>query len=575
MSSSDAEPLVEAPPIIQPVGSGAIPQIDKLQKEKLLVIQWEHLNLYKFYPLALASSWTIRCLLYPMSVVKSRLQLQRQNNVYRGMRHAFVEIVRTEGVSALYRGFWMTLPQLSASFLYSSTYERVRDLLQVHIGIKNHSVVSALAGGIASPCAQLIFVPTDIVAQHMMVHNNPEAFGGGSKNVTVADAIRKDGLEGKRTLGLRVIRAVYKVDGLKGFYRGFMSAIMLYMPSTMVFWSTYYYSLSVFRKIRTKVTELEMGHKPLTASEVDDRNLFLDQAVSGSVAGVASAMVTNPLEMLRIRLQVHRTTYRETVSRLFKYEGTNVFTKGLAPRMLNNALYSCLVMLAYESVKRFSVLPEFKQKVVCQMSVGKRAVSRFDRVNQWLQFARQWHVIDANQQDARKIGEKVARHLAGRHKPIWHPETDCGDHVVITNCSQVAMHGFDWKHTLYHFNKEYPRSKADIPAWQIHEYDPCRIVFLAVYKALGNSILRRRQVQRLHLFPDEDMPKFVQKNIANQLAPVQEIVRRSDQYTAEERAAFPRIVRYPESHVVDWERSFSNPGRHVKLAPGQKAESKK
>lgn len=37
------------------------------------------------------------------SVVKSRLQLQKQNNVYRGMRHAFVDIVRTEGFTALYR----------------------------------------------------------------------------------------------------------------------------------------------------------------------------------------------------------------------------------------------------------------------------------------------------------------------------------------------------------------------------------------------------------------------------------------------------------------------------------------
>lgn len=338
--------------------------LSKIQKDKLLVIQWEHLNLYKFYPMALCSSWTIRCMLYPMSVVKSRLQLQRQNNEYNGMKDAFVKIIRQEGIGALYKGFWMTLPQLSASFLYSSAYERVRDLLQTHLHITNHSVVSALAGGIASPCAQLIFVPTDIVAQHMMVHNNPEAFGGGKKNIPVADAIRKDGLEGKRTLGLRVIRAVYKVDGISGFYRGFLSAIMLYIPSTMVFWSTYYNSLSVFRMIREKVTELEYGVKPTSPSEVDDRNLFLDQAVSGSIGGVASAMVTNPLEMLRIRLQVHRTTYRETIVRLWKYEKSQVFTKGLAPRMVNNALYSSLVMLAYESVKRFSVLPEFKNKIV-------------------------------------------------------------------------------------------------------------------------------------------------------------------------------------------------------------------
>ena len=94
------------------------------------------------------------------------------------------------------------------------------------------------------------------------------------------------------------------------------------------------------------------------------------------------------------------------------------------------------------------------------------AASRLNRVNQWLQFARQWHIVDANQQvclhqqsiylliyDAYRLGGKVARCLAGKHKPIWHPETDCGDHVVVVNCKDVAMHGFDWKHRVYHFDK--------------------------------------------------------------------------------------------------------------------------
>ncbi|VDM57252.1 unnamed protein product [Angiostrongylus costaricensis] len=333
-------------------------------RERLLVIQWEHLDLWRFYPLALASSWSIRCVLYPMSVVKSRLQLQRQNNVYRGMRHAFTEILKVEGVGAFYRGFWMTLPQLSASFLYSSTYERVRDLLQVHIGIRNPSLVSALAGAIASPCAQLVFVPTDIVAQHMMVHNNPEAFGGSRKNIAVANTVRNDGLEGRWTLGLRVVRAVYKVDGLSGFYRGFFSAVMLYIPSTMVFWSTYYHALGIFRRIRAKVTEIQKGVRPKTAADVDNRNFFVDQAISGSIAGIASACSTNPLEMLRIRLQVHRTNYTETIRRLWKYEKSQIFTKGLAPRVVSNALYSSLVMVAYETVKKLCVLPEYQEHVV-------------------------------------------------------------------------------------------------------------------------------------------------------------------------------------------------------------------
>ncbi|CAJ0955027.1 unnamed protein product, partial [Mesorhabditis belari] len=331
---------------------------ETMTKSKLLVIEWEHLNLWRFYPMAIASSWTIRCLLYPMSVVKSRLQLQKQDNVYRGMRHAFVEIVRQEGFTALYRGFWMTLPQISASFLYSSTYERMRDLLQVHLDVTNPSLVSALAGAIASPCAQMVFVPTDIVAQHMMVYNQAKKFAGSSKGGAVHDFLQLDGLEKRQTLGIRVIRAVYKVDGFRGFYRGFLSAILLYIPSTMVFWSTYYKALDVFRSLRASF------FTSIDANAIQKEKLYIDQALAGSIGGVMAAIMTNPLEMLRIRLQVHRTSYTETLRRLWKFEGTRVFSKGLAPRVLNNALYSMLIMLGYETVKKTCVLPEYKDKVV-------------------------------------------------------------------------------------------------------------------------------------------------------------------------------------------------------------------
>uniref|UniRef100_A0A914Y5J6 Solute carrier family 25 member 44 n=1 Tax=Panagrolaimus superbus TaxID=310955 RepID=A0A914Y5J6_9BILA len=149
-----------------------------LEDQKLRIIEWQHLNLWKFYPLALASSFSVRCALYPMSVVKSRLALQKQNNVYRGMTHAFSQIIKTEGITALYRGFWVTIPQLSASFVYSTVYEGLRNVIRQTFDIRSASLVSSLAGGSASTTTQLIFVPTDIVAQYMMIYNNPQSFAG-------------------------------------------------------------------------------------------------------------------------------------------------------------------------------------------------------------------------------------------------------------------------------------------------------------------------------------------------------------------------------------------------------------
>jgi len=191
-------------------------------------------------------------------------------------------------------------------------------------------------------------------------------------------------------------------------------------------------------------------------------------------------------------------------------------------------------------------------------------VSRFNRVNQWLLFSRQWHVIDASHQDVNLLGIKVAAHLSGKYKPIWHPETDCGDHVVVVNCKDVAMHGFDWKHTLYHFDKLYPKSRADIAAWEIHDYDPCRIMWLSTYKALGNNLIRRSHIERLHLFSEEQMPKFIQNNIGSQLRQIQPIVKKSIEYTKEERSKFPRIIEFSEDHLMNWNKPFNNPGAYKK-----------
>jgi ribosomal protein L13 len=51
------------------------------------------------------------------------------------------------------------------------------------------------------------------------------------------------------------------------------------------------------------------------------------------------------------------------------------------------------------------------------------------------------------------LGEKVGNYLTGKWKPIWHPETDCGDNVVVVNCKDVALKAFDWKQLEFHFNK--------------------------------------------------------------------------------------------------------------------------
>uniref|UniRef100_A0AC35TLW3 Mitochondrial carrier protein n=1 Tax=Rhabditophanes sp. KR3021 TaxID=114890 RepID=A0AC35TLW3_9BILA len=331
-----------------------IPNLEGIINQ-LHVIEWEHLNLQKFYPFALMSSWSVRGLLYPMTVLKSRLQLQRQNTMYKGTFDAFRHIVKNEGFTALYRGFWITLPQLSVTFLYSSIYESLRGQLSKDFS-QNSAAISAMAGGVASLCAQLVFCPTDLIAQFMMIAKNPQAFTGGTRNLEIIKALKNDGLKEKRSLGLRVVQAVYKVDGFKGFYRGYGAAILLNCPASMVFWSSYYNYLHAFKSIRKSYIDEDLKSAKL--------NLIFLQSMSGALAGATSAVCTNPLDVLRIRIQVQRAGYSETIRRLYKFEGFRVFTKGLAARSINSSIYSLCIMMCYETAKRLSVLPEYEDSVV-------------------------------------------------------------------------------------------------------------------------------------------------------------------------------------------------------------------
>lgn len=52
---------------------------------------------------------------------------------------------------------------------------------------------------------------------------------------------------------------------------------------------------------------------------------------------------------------------------------------------------------------------------------------------------RAWHVVDADGLVLGRLASEVARVLRGKHKPIFAPHVDTGDHVIIVNAAKVVM----------------------------------------------------------------------------------------------------------------------------------------
>ncbi|CAI5452849.1 unnamed protein product [Caenorhabditis angaria] len=312
--------------------------------EELTIIKWEHMNPNTFIPSALFSTWSIRTALYPLSVLRSQLQLQKQNTIYKNTFDAYKDISKREGIRGLYRGFWITVPQIGSSLVYSTVFEKFRSVIHDN-GFKSISAVASISSGCASLATQFIFVPTDIIAQYMMIYKNQDRLTAGHDK-QVVELIQKQVKNG-RTLGLSVVSAVYKADGISGFFRGFFASAIVYVPQMMMFWPVYYATQEVLNKL----------HPPT------NRSIMYDQAFSAVVGGMVATVATNPMELFRVRIQMHRGTYTDTLRTLVTDEKGHLFTKGLAPRLIANSLYSGLVVVGYEIVKRLCVREEYKDRV--------------------------------------------------------------------------------------------------------------------------------------------------------------------------------------------------------------------
>ncbi|CAD6216109.1 GSCOCG00004325001-RA-CDS [Cotesia congregata] len=311
-------------------------------------IEWDMMDKTKFFPLSMLSSFSIRCCLYPLTVIKTRLQIQRRNHMYTGMIDAYQKIYRMEGLAGLYRGFWISSIQIVSGVFYVSTYEGVRHILNqdpLTTGLDSR-IKALIGGGAASTVAQTIVVPFDVLSQHLMV------LGFTNKRGKFAvDKMAMNPLGLNLTLGSsrafvtsEIIKSIYQKDGIKGFYRGYMASLCAYVPNSALWWGLYtFYQDELLRILPNWVS-----------------HLFI-QSLAGTFGGFTTTIITNPLDIVRARLQVQRLdSMCHTFRILWIEEGFKMFSKGLSARLVQSACFSFSIIIGYETIKRISVNEEYK-----------------------------------------------------------------------------------------------------------------------------------------------------------------------------------------------------------------------
>ena len=118
----------------------------------------------------------------------------------------------------------------------------------------------------------------------------------------------------------------------------------------------------------------------------------------------------------------------------------------------------------------------------------------------------QWHVIDATDRTLGRLSTEVATLLMGKNKPIYTPNMNTGDFVVVINASKVRVTGNKGQQKFYYRHSNYPGGLKSVSFTRMMETHPTRVIEHAVRGMIPHNRLGRAMMKRLRVYAGDRHP---------------------------------------------------------------------
>ncbi|CAI9775137.1 unnamed protein product [Fraxinus pennsylvanica] len=211
----------------------------------------------------------------------------------------------------------------------------------------------ASAGAAAGAIAATFVCPLDVIKTRLQVHGLPELHPSHKGSVILTS-----------------LRNIVRNEGVKGLYRGLSPTLTALLPNWAVYFTVY-------------------GHLKELLHSHEDRNDQLSfglNMIAASGAGAATSIATNPLWVVKTRLQTQGmrqgvVPYKSIFSalrRIAQEEGIRGWYSGLLPSLAGIS-HVAIQFPAYEKIKYY--LAKRENKSTNDLSPGKVAIaSSFSKV---------------------------------------------------------------------------------------------------------------------------------------------------------------------------------------------------
>src|SRR5437899_794872 len=130
---------------------------------------------------------------------------------------------------------------------------------------------------------------------------------------------------------------------------------------------------------------------------------------------------------------------------------------------------------------------------------------------------RRWYVVDADGAVLGRLASEVAQILKGKHKPIYAPHADVGDHVIVVNAKGIRLTGGKENKKIAYHHSGYPGGLTETPYARLLEKRPRFVVEKAVKGMLPKNRLGRAMAKKLQVYEGAEHPHEAQKPVSLRL----------------------------------------------------------
>lgn len=128
-----------------------------------------------------------------------------------------------------------------------------------------------------------------------------------------------------------------------------------------------------------------------------------------------------------------------------------------------------------------------------------------------MEIQRKWYIIDAEGKTLGRLASEAAAILRGKHKPIFTPNVDTGDHVIIINAEKIHLTGKKLIQKQYIRHSGYPGGLKSIDYGTLLQTYPERALEAAIKGMLPHNKLGAQMYRKLNVYKGPDHPHQAQQ----------------------------------------------------------------